>query len=72
MTVRQLSEHQLHQLNAYFTLTSILKIGLVLESGDLIIEFRDSNYQPQTTTIPRNDLLAKDAEFEIIQPKQLT
>lgn len=71
MTIRTLSDWQIGQLRGYFTLATILKIGIVQENGDMIIEIRDSNYQPQTINIPRNDLLVKDAEFEIIQPKQL-
>lgn len=57
-TIRQLSLHQIEQLRAYFYISEIQNIGVVFETGDVIIEFR-LHYQEfatiETRTIPRID-----------------
>lgn len=71
MTIRVLSDFQLGQLRGYFIVSHIIKMGIVQETGDLVIEYQGIDHQPQSISIPRNDLLCAEAEFEIIQPKQL-
>jgi hypothetical protein len=37
-TIRQLSLHQIEQLRAYFTLYTVETIGVVIETGGIIVE----------------------------------
>lgn len=75
MTITLLSKHQIAVLGGYYKLfDNILKVGLVKETGDVIIEFAGSCSEPKTASILKINPESQnttDAEFEIIQPKQL-
>lgn len=65
MTIKKLSTHQINELSALFVNasicdTGILNIGVVIESGDLIVEYEqigpypELNVEIQTINIPFN------------------
>ena len=72
MTIKQLSGYQVEQLRHYFMLVYLTKFGINEDNGDVIIEYQNNlSREMNTIAIPRNELLT-DAEFEIIQPKQIS
>ena len=38
-TIRQLSLHQIEQLRAYFAISEVQTVGVVIETGEVIIEY---------------------------------
>lgn len=38
-TIRQLSLHQIEQLRGYFVLSEIQNIGVIIETGEIVIEY---------------------------------
>lgn len=70
-----LTNYQLEKLKGYFSLCSVVKLGLIDETGDLIIEFYPvlgGDGGLHTIKITRQkEISADETEFEIIQPKLL-
>jgi hypothetical protein len=72
MIIKTLSDWQIGALKGYFFLATVTKIGLIEETGVLIVEYMRDGI-PNVTNIPRYpNMSSEETEFEIIQPKQLT
>jgi len=78
MTITRFSSYQIDQISRYCNLCKVVNIGVIQESGDVLIE-----YMPPFTVFPslmtikipkEKPLEFEDAEFEsvIIEPKQLS
>jgi len=56
ITIKQLSIYQIEQLRAYFTLSAIENVGVIIETGEVIIEYtpmyQEGPARLQTAKIP--------------------
>lgn len=69
-----LSDYQVVQLQHYCSICKVHKIGIIKETGEIILEYSNAFFKSDLKTVKIPKVKADNsevAEFEIIQPKLL-
>jgi hypothetical protein len=76
MIIRTLTSYQIEQLKTLFVVAEIHHLGRADETGDVIVEYtfhfsKDSGMQIKNIPLwPFKEKETKDAEYEVLTPKQ--